>query len=301
MRKIAALVCGLSVVLASMPSESAVRVFACEPEWGALTRELGAERVDVYTATTALQDPHLIQARPSLIARVRRADLIVCTGAELEMAWLPVLLRRGNNPKVLPGAPGFFEAYAYVEMLEIPLQVDRAEGDVHALGNPHIQTDPHNLLKVAESLSERLIALDPENARHFAEHLEAFTTRWTESIRRWERRTVALRGIKVVSDHKAWPYLYRWLGLVEAAALEPKPGIPPSAAHLSRVLSTVEATNPRMIIRAAYQDPRPAEWLASKSGLPIVELPFTVGGVPGTDDLFSLFEVTVERLVEAAQ
>ncbi len=299
MRTIAALILSLTAVLASQSVLAALRVFACEPEWAALINELAGERVDIYTATTALQDPHLIQARPSLIARVRRADLIVCTGAELEMAWLPVLLRRGNNPKVQPGTPGYFEAYTYVEMLEIPVQVDRAEGDVHALGNPHIQTDPRNILKVAEALSKRLIAIAPDDAEFFRGRYEGFSTRWTEAMRRWEQLGEPLRGVKVVSDHKAWPYLYNWLGLSEIATLEPKPGIPPSAAHLSRVLSIVESTKARMIVRATYQDSRPAEWLASRSQLPIVELPFSVGGVPETDDLFSLFEVTLQRLVES--
>ncbi len=301
MRTIAALMLCLCAALASEPSVSALRVFACEPEWGALTNELGGERVNIYTATTALQDPHLIQARPSLIARVRRADLVVCSGAELEAAWLPVLLRRGNNPKVQPGTPGFFEAYTYVEMLEIPLKVDRAEGDIHALGNPHIQTDPRNILKVAQALSERLIAIDPDHAGYFTERYEAFDRRWTESINRWEKMGQALRGVKVVSDHKAWPYLYGWVGLAEVATLEPKPGIPPSAGHLARVLGVVDTEKARMIVRAAYQDSRPAKWLAARSGLPIVELPFTVGGVPGADDLFGLFDVTMQRLVEAVQ
>ncbi len=214
MRTIAALILCVCTAIASEPSLAALRVFACEPEWGALSSELGGERVDVYTATTALQDTHLIQARPSLIARVRRADLVVCTGAELEMAWLPVLLRRGNNPKVQPGTPGFFEAYAYVEMLEIPAQVDRAEGDVHALGNPHIQTDPRNILKVAEALSKRLITIDPADAEYFKGRYEAFKNRWTESILRWEKMGQRLRGVRVISDHKAWPYLYGWLARI---------------------------------------------------------------------------------------
>lgn len=278
----------------------ALNVFACEPEWAALARELGGGDVEVYAATTALQDVHRIQARPSLIAKYRQADLLVCTGAELEAGWLPALAEKGNNPRVLPGTPGYFEASRHVDMREVPASVDRSLGDVHPDGNPHIQTGPQNIPRVAAALSARLVELDPARAAAYRARAAAFDAKWREAMRRWDARRGPLQGVAVVSAHKGWVYLYEWLGLREVATLEPKPGIPPSAGHLEKVLAELRARPARMVVRAAYQDARAAQWLAERAGIPAVELPFTVGGAEGTDDLVALFDLTLDRLLQAA-
>jgi zinc/manganese transport system substrate-binding protein len=280
---------------------AALSVFACEPEWGALARELGGPDVEVYTATTALQDVHRIQARPSLIAKYRQAELLVCTGAELEIGWLPALADKGNNPRVAPGAPGYFEASASVKMLDVPASVDRALGDIHPYGNPHIQTNPDNIKRVAGALAERLAQLDGNHAAGYRNRAAAFDAKWREATARWDARRKPLAGVAVVSSHKSWSYLYDWLGMKEVAALEPKPGIPPSAGHLENVLAGLQKTPARMVIRAAYQDARPVEWLSSRAHLPAVELPFSVGGAPGADDLVGLFDVTLDRLLKALE
>jgi zinc/manganese transport system substrate-binding protein len=278
----------------------ALDVFACEPEWGALAAELGGKDVRVYTATTALQDVHRIQARPSLIAKYRQADLVVCTGAELEVGWLPALADKGNNPAVLPGRPGYFEAARAVPMLEVPASVDRSLGDVHPYGNPHIQTAPDNIGRVAAALAKRLVELDPARAAGYRKRAAAFDARWRAAMQRWDAQRAPLKGLAVVSAHRSWTYLYAWLGMKEVATLEPKPGIPPSAGHLERVLAELGRTPATMVIRAAYQDRRPSDWLASRARITAVELPFTVGGAPGADDLVGLFDVTLQRLLEAA-
>lgn len=283
----------------AQPAAAGLKVFACEPEWGALATELGGEDVTVDVATTAHQDVHHIQARPSLIAKVRRADLVVCTGAELEIAWLPLLLRQSANSKVQPGGPGYFTAANYVPMLEIPERLDRAEGDIHPYGNPHIHTNPHNIALVAEALAQRLEELDPSHAEAYRSRYTDFTRRWQAAIARWEAQAAPLRGAAIVTHHKGWPYLIDWLGLVEVTSLESKPGIPPSSAHLAQVLSTLEHQPARMVIRAAYQDGRPSAWLAEHAHIPAVELPFTVGGTDGANDLFGLFDVTLARLLDA--
>jgi len=154
----------LGLLLAACNCRAELQVFACEPEWAALAREIGHELVKTYSATHALQDPHYIQARPGLIAKVRRADLVICSGAELEIGWLPVLLIKANNPRVHPGGIGFLEASAHVPRLDVPANVDRGRGDVHPRGNPHIQTNPHNISRVASVLTERLVELDTVNA-----------------------------------------------------------------------------------------------------------------------------------------
>jgi zinc/manganese transport system substrate-binding protein len=276
-------------------------VFACEPEWAALTQQLAGGQAGIYTATAALQDPHRIEARPSLIAKARRANLVVCTGAELEMAWLPVVLRESGNSAVQPGSEGYFEAASVVHMLEVPTRLDRGEGDVHALGNPHIQTDPRNFLPVADALAKRLIQLDPANTAHYQQRLASFTQQWRGAIPKWEKQAAPLKGVAVVVQHKGFPYLSDWLGLKEVATLEPKPGMEPGAAHLSQVLGTLQQHPARMVLRAAYQDARPSEWIAERAHIPAVELPYTVGGSEAAKDLYGLFDDTIARLLKGMQ
>lgn len=286
-------------VLAS-PAQAALRIFACEPEWAALAQELGGNLVDATSATTALQDPHQVQARPSLIARVRNADLVVCTGAELEVGWLPPLLQQSGNAKVQPGQPGNFAAADLVRKLEVPGQVDRSQGDVHAAGNPHIQTDPRNIAAIAAGLGARLQQIDPANAAQYARRQADFSQRWQQAMARWSARATPLKGVAVASQHKGFAYLYDWLGLKEVAVLEAKPGIEPTVSHLQGVLATLKAQPARMVIHAAYQDPRSSDWLSRNAGIPVVKLPFTVGGSDAGKDLFGLFDDTVSRLLAAA-
>lgn len=279
-------------------AHAALNVLSTVPEWAALAKEIGGAHVVVSSATTALQDPHHIDARPSLIARARNADLLLATGAELEIGWLPVVQRESGNPRIQGGQPGYFEAAAYVRMLEVPTRLDRADGDVHAAGNPHIQTDPRNLLPVGEALAARLAHVDPANAAAYRAGYAAFAERWRGQIKRWEAQAAPLKGVAVVSQHKAWVYLYDWLGLREVATLEPKPGIEPSLAHLAQVRDQAATSKPRMVIRAAYNPPRAADWFAQEARVPVVVLPFTVGA-PEADDLTTLFDTTVQRLLNA--
>ncbi len=292
----------MSVLLllgATLPARAAINVLACEPEWGALTQVLGGEKVSVYTATNALQDPHQIQARPSLIARARNADMLVCTGSELEIGWLPILLRQYGNANIQPGKPGYFEAANYVHKLEVPTRLDRADGDVHPGGNPHIQTDPRNIALVADALARRLAEIDPANAAFYAARHQAFSARWTSAIQHWETLAAPLRGVSVVVQHKGFPYLEDWLGLREVATLEPKPGVEPTSTHLAKVLAQLQRQPAKMIIRAAYNDGRASEWLAERAKIPVVVLPFTVGADAQSKDLFGLFDETVQRLLGA--
>jgi zinc/manganese transport system substrate-binding protein len=289
----------LAALLPAWPARAALHVFACEPEWGALAQEIGAGLVEVSVATSALQDPHQIQAKPSLIARARNADLVVCTGAELEIGWLPVLLQQSGNAKVQPGQPGNFAAADVVRKLDVPTALDRAQGDVHAAGNPHIQTDPRNIAQVAVALATRLQQLDPGHAGDYARAQADFARRWQQAMQRWATQAAALKGVAVVSQHKAFVYLYDWLGLHEVAVLEPKPGVEPTASHLQSVLATLKTTPARMVLYAAYQDSRPSDWLSKNAGIPAVRLAFTVGGTDAAKDLFGLFDDTLARLLAA--
>jgi zinc/manganese transport system substrate-binding protein len=299
MKRWAAVLLALGAAIAA-PAQAALRVLACEPEWAALAQELGGAAVEVSSATTALQDPHQVQARPSLIARVRNADLVVCTGAELETGWLPLLLQQSGNAKVQPGQPGNFAAADFVRKLEVPAQVDRSQGDVHAAGNPHIQTDPRNIAVVAGALATRLQQVDATRAAEYRQRAADFQQKWQQALARWSAQAAPLRGVPVVAQHKGYVYLFDWLGLKEVAVLEPKPGVEPSAAHLQAVLATLKATPARMVLFSAYQDPRPAEWLGKNAALPVVKLPFTVGGSEGAKDLVGLYDDTLARLLAAA-
>ena len=283
----------------TLSARATVNVLACEPEWGALTQELGGDKVAIYTATTALQDPHRIQARPSLIARARSADLLVCTGSELEVGWLPILLRQSGNANIQPGKPGYFEAASYVRKLEIPTRLDRAEGDVHVGGNPHIQTDPRNFLPVADELTQRLTHIDPANAAFYTARHSAFVEHWKAAIQQWEAMAMPLKGVSIVVQHKGFPYLENWLGLRQVATLEPQPGVEPSSGYLAEVLAQLQRQPAKMVIRAAYNDGRASEWLAERGKIPVVVLPFTVGADAQSKDLFGLFDVTVQRLLSA--
>jgi len=278
---------------------AALNVFACEPEWAALTEQLAGGQASIYTATGGLQDPHQVQARPSLIAKARNAQLVVCTGAELEIGWMPVVLRESANSAIQPGSAGNFEAAQYVGLLEVPTRLDRAEGDVHAAGNPHIQTDPRNFLPIAEALSKRLIQIDPANTAYYQQQLATFSQRWRAAITKWEEQAAPLKRVSVIAHHKGFPYLNEWLGLNEVAELEPKPGMEPSAAYLGQVLNELQQHPARMVIRAAYQNERPSEWIAERAHIPAVMLPFTVGGTPQATDLFTLFDDTIQRLLAA--
>src|SRR5438093_115308 len=272
---IKAIVVASAAALAT-PAFASLSVFATVPEWAALAEELGGDKVSVYTATNGLQDPHHIEAKPSLIARARNADLVVATGAELEVGWLPLVLQQAGNPKVQPGQRGYFEATAFVTTIERPTRLDRAEGDVHPQGNPHIQTDPRNIARVATALAQRLAQIDPPNAAYYEARYKSFSDKWTAAIARWEGAAAPLKGTPIIVQHKGFPYLSGWLGLKEVAALEPKPGIEPTTAHLSDVLATVQQQPVKMVIRAAYQSERASQWIAERAKINVVALPFTV-------------------------
>jgi len=211
------------------------------------------------------------------------------------------VLRESGNARIQPGLPGYFEAAAQVRMLEVPTRLDRADGDVHAAGNPHIQTDPRNFLAVGEALVARMAELAPADAAGYRANWKSFAERWRAAIGRWEKQAAPLRGASVVVQHKAWPYLIDWLGMKEVAALEPKPGVEPSAAYLSRLVEQTAQSRPRLLLRAAYNSPRAAEWFSAQTGVPVAVLPFTVGGDERAKDLFGLFDDTVDRLLGAGK
>jgi len=278
-------------------AQATLNVFACEPEWAALAQELGGDRLEIYSATTVHQDPHHIQARPSLIAKARKADLLICTGAELEVGWLPLLLRRAGNAQIQPGQPGYFLASDYVDMLEVPEKLDRRLGDIHASGNPHVHTDPRNLLRIAGQLSKRLQAVDPDHADHYQQLYGAFESAWQRAVRDWSERARVVKGAKIVVHHNFWSYLIDWLGLSKIATLEPVPGVSPSSRHLAQVKQLLQQQSAVMIVDTGYMSDRPAKWLSEQMDIPIVTLPATVDFQNG-ESLYQWFDKLLDLLLE---
>jgi zinc/manganese transport system substrate-binding protein len=283
--------------LTAWPAAAALNIFACTPEWGALTKELGGDKVSVYVATNALQDPHRVEARPSLIARARSADLVVCTGAQLEIGWLPLVITQAGNAKIQVGQPGYFEVAQFVSMLEMPASVDRSQGDIHPGGNPHLHLDPRNIARASAALSERMAQLDPTLADIYRARAKAFLERWQQAIARWEKEAAPLKGMPIVVYHKNMSYLIAWLNMREVGSLEPKPGLPPTASHLSELLAQLQRDPAQAIVLAAYNDPRGGDWLSEHAKIPVTILPFTVGGNDKAKDLFGLFDDSIARLL----
>lgn len=289
----------VGALLCSAPA-AALNIFTCEPEWQALAEEIAGDKADVYVATSPRQDPHHVQARPGLISAVRRADLVFCTGAGLETGWLPLLLSKASNARV-QRAPGLLLAAEHVALLDIPTQLDRAEGDIHAAGNPHIHFDPRRMLQVAAVLMQHLQQLDTSNAAHYQVRFDAFQAQWRDRLQQWETQAAPLRGVAVIEHHRSWRYLLDWLGMQPVGELEPKPGIPPSPGHLQSLLVDPQARGARLILYTAFNGDKAARWLASHSPACAVALPYTVGADESGATLNGFYTTLVTRLVEALE
>ncbi len=297
MRILFVIMAGMGMLIASPFSAFAkVNVFACEPEWASLAKEVGGDLVDVVSATNARQDVHYLRAKPSLLAAIRKADLVFCTGASLEIGWLPILLKKAGGPQVQLETAGSIMASDYVEKLDVMQKADRSMGHVHPEGNPHVQLNPANIETLADVLANRLFTIDQTNAAVYGRNLKNFKKKWKAAMQKWDAEKAPLKGKKVVVYHSNWAYMLKWLGMEAVASLEPKPGLPPTASHLETVLRAVQGQNISAILVAPFENKDAAQWLSEKSGLPIVLLPFTVGGSDNADDLVSLFDETLKRL-----
>lgn len=280
----------------SVDSQATLSVFTCEPEWAALAKELGGDKLEIYSATTAWQDPHHMQARPSLIAKARRAELLICTGADLEVGWLPLLLRKASNAKIRPQQKGYFMAADYVEKQDVPEKLDRRLGDVHAEGNPHIHTSPENILIVAKALQQRLGEIDADNKQYYLSRYLKFTRQWKQQLLQWKQLGNVLRGVNIVTHHNYWVYLNHWAGLNVLATLEPVPGVSPSSSHLAKIKKQLSQHTIKMIIHVSYASDRASKWLSTRTGAPVISLPATVD-YQGGQTLSQWFTEVIQKLV----
>lgn len=279
---------GLVIMAASaaiMPSPAmALTIFVCEPEWKAFLASHAPESV-IYSATTAKQDPHYVQARPSLIAQMRQADMAMCSGAELEVGWLPMLQARSGNTAVQNSAQSMIYASNFVHMLDTRDHVDRSMGDIHAHGNPHVQFAANDMIPLSRAVTKRLQAIDPDKAHIYQINGMKFRAHWRQKLNQWNERAAPLQGKQVVGYHATYRYLFDWLGIKQIADLEPKPGLSPTTSHLQS-LTQLDAEMFDAIVYSSHQDQRPANWLQQQTHKPVIQLPLTVSKDQRLDELY---------------
>lgn len=277
----------------------ALNIFTCEPEWASLVKEITQDKADVYSATNAKQDVHYIQAKPSLIAKIRKADMVICSGADLEIGWLPLILKKAGSAKIQEGGENLIYASNYVQTIEKPSRIDRADGDVHPNGNPHLHLNPYNVLKVAKVVSNKLTETDSLNADFYQKNYMDFSAKMISKIKTWEQKAKPLQGTLAITNHKNMSYLFDWLKIKTAGTLEPKPGIPATSKHLSELKNIVKEKHVAFIAFAPFENAQPAEWLSENSGVRYIVLPYTIGGNQQTNNLFDLYENSINLMLEA--
>jgi ABC-type Zn uptake system ZnuABC Zn-binding protein ZnuA len=279
-----------------------INVVTTTQDLAALVLEVGGDRVTVEAIARGYQDPHFVEAKPSFLLKLRKADLLISVGLQLEVSWLPPLVAQCGNPKIQPGATGYLEAAQFAEILEIPTGVvTRAQGDVHPYGNPHYWLDPENGRRVARGIKDKFRQMSPADAAYFEERFAAFNQRLAEAEKKWEERMAAYRGTKVVTYHRSWPNLAKRFGLEVIGYVEPRPGIPPSPGHLVELIAQMKREQVKVILVEPYFDLRTPESVARQTGAQVVVLLPSVGGEKEVTDYFRLFEYDVGLLERAFQ
>jgi len=277
------LVLAMALCLQGAAAERKLSVVVTTPDFGAIAREIGGDRIEVAVLAQAAEDVHFVAPKPSYITKLSKADVLIEGGAELEIGWLPPLIEGARNTKIAAGQPGHVACAEGLTLLEVPTELDRSKGDIHAMGNPHYMTDPVNARHAAEKIAKALVVADPQNATLYQERLKAFSDRMDEKLAGWQKQLEPFRGRRVVAFHNSWPYFASRFGLKMDVFLEPKPGIPPSPAHLAEVVTTMKAENIRVIVVEPYQNRRTAEKVSAQSAASIVDFTQYPGGVKGTE------------------
>ena len=288
------ILCVVLLIAYTTPAFAGVNVVATLPWIGSLARELGKDKVSVTVLVKPAQDAHMIEAKPSMILAARKADIIMYDGLDLEIGYMPLLVESSKNPKIMPGQIGNFDCSQFVTVVEKPTTVDRGMGDVHPLGNPHYHFSPSNILRVAEGMSHLLAEADKANADYFLANYKAFAARMKEKEKQWH--AVPLKGKKFIAYHKYFEYLAPEFGFQIVGYLEPKPGIPPSAAHIEELIQYMKNAQPAGILISPVYSLKEAEFLSAKTGVKVMLLPHDVGSMPGTDDWFSFMDKVIESL-----
>ena len=291
---------GLALAFFAVGAQAKLTIVTTTEDIGSLVRAVGGAHVEVTSLTRGTQDAHFVEAKPSMIRQLARADLFMVVGADLEIGWLLPLLETARNARVQPGTPGYLDLSTTVELLEKSTgPVSRAQGDVHAAGNPHYWLDPRNGFRLSRAIAARLNELDPQHAEVFRANLAAFERRLSERLTQWQMQLAPLKGKPVIAYHKSFVYLAHAFGFQIVGEIEPKPGIPPNAAHLQRLIQQIGTQKIGLLIMEPYYERRSADYLRDRTGIRIAVLPNSTGGVPGADDYLGLFEVIVRALANS--
>ena len=287
-------------ILAAAPAAAALHVVATTPEYGALASAIGGEQVKVATLAKPTEDPHFVDARPSHIVTLNRADALIEGGADLEAGWLPPLTEGARNAKILAGAPGRIRASEGVSLLDVPAALDRSQGDIHAVGNPHFMMDPENARIVARHVASAFCAIDAPSCAAYRANLAAFEKRLDAKLAEWQAALAPFRGRSIVTYHTTWRYFAQRFGLESETFLEPKPGIPPSPPHLAEVIQKMEQQKIRVILVEPFQSRKTAEAVAQRTGAAVVDVCQFPGGLPGTDDDYiAMIDANVSAIAAA--
>ncbi len=283
----------------AISAQAKLNVVATLPDFGSLAREIGGDKVNVTVMAKPTEDPHFVDARPSFVVQLRTADVLIEGGAELEIGWLPPLLQNARNPKIEAGKPGRVIASQGIRLMNVPANVTRAAGDVHALGNPHFMTDPIIAKAVAQHIAQSFSAVDAANAAAYDANYKKFEATINAKLQEWGTAMLPFKGQNVVAYHDSWVYFAHRFGLNIDVFLEPKPGIPPSPSHLVEVIAQMRAQKIKAIIVEPFHDRKIAEKVASATGAKVVEFSQFPGGLPGTDTYVKLIDTLVSRLAAA--
>jgi ABC-type Zn uptake system ZnuABC Zn-binding protein ZnuA len=276
-------------------------VVATTPDLASLAKAIGGDAVDVKALAKPTEDAHFVDAKPSHIVTLNRADVLIEGGAELELGWLPPLLESSRNSKIVAGAPGRVVASTGITMKEKPVTFDRSKGDVHALGNPHFLIDPLNAKIVAANIADHLSRVAPASASVFKANLAAFNTAIDAKLAEWQKQLTPYQGAKIVTYHKDFVYLADRFNLEIVETLEPKPGIAPSPSHLAQVIATMRSSNAKVIIVQPYQNRKTAETVARQTGATVLDISQQPGAIKGTDSYIDLMDHVVKTLVNGLQ
>jgi len=266
------------------------------PYIGAIVKEVAQEKVKITVLAKGDWDPHFVVPKPSLIAKLRRSDALIMNGGQLEIGWLPPLISRAANTKVQPNAPSFLNLSHYVQMIQVPVSVDRSLGDVHPAGNPHYHLDPNNILILARSVSAFLIKLDAPNKEVYEKNLSAFSKKWEKNIVRWKQEMANKKGMKIIQFHDNLAYFNKAYGLLSIATIEPLPGIPPSSKHILKLIALIKDQKPTCILHDVYHSTKTAKYIQNKTGIKIILMPHDLQSQEGIDSLETLFNHLVKEL-----
>jgi zinc/manganese transport system substrate-binding protein len=299
MIRLRSLVLCFAALLAAQSLEAKLNVVATLPDFGAVARDIGGDKVDVTVMAKPTEDPHFVDARPSFVVKLRAADVLIDGGAELEIGWLPPLLQNASNQKIEVGKPGRVQASQGIRLLNVPTSVTRAAGDVHALGNPHFMIDPIIAKTVAQHIAQSFSAVDAPNAAFYDANYKKFESTINAKLQEWGAAMLPFKGQHVVAYHDSWPYFAHRFGVEIDVFLEPKPGIPPSPAHLAEVIEQMKAQKIKAIIVEPFHDRKIAEKVASSTGGKVVDFSQFPGGLPNTDTYVQLIDALVSRLSTA--